>query len=191
MSPGPPCTKQAMQAATEAMNVTFEVRPSPSTMPPTPPLSASIRKEATASAVEDTSSEEARVAAIAAAVIVAQAREAAKHQITAPSLVMSTTNGYVESGDQPVAKPTDSGLATPELQYQQPAQQPTHVKTATTGWTAAPPAPPDASLDADVSPPLLLRHPVPVFDTQATGLCRSAYRRRSQPGPLHREALGS
>lgn len=54
---------------------------------------------------------------------------------------MSATDANVESGDQPVANPTDSGQAIPE-----PAPQSTRRKTAA---TAAPPAPPDAKQNAD------------------------------------------
>ena len=140
-----------MQAATEASALAAEIVAVAPDVAAAAETQSQAATQAMAFAADDKSSDEARVAAIAAAAIDAQAREAAMHLTPAPlpTLLMATTDANIESDDQHVATPTDSGLATPEL-----AQQSTHVKTVA---TAAPPAPPDAtwakeaSQDADVS----------------------------------------
>ena len=160
-----------MQAATEASALAAEIVAVAPDVAAAAETQSQAATQAMAFAANDKSSDEARVAAsatvqgsnidptannplapaIAAAAIDAQAREAAMHLTPAPqpTPLMATTDANIESDDQHVATPTDSGLATPEL-----AQQSTHVKTVA---TAAPPAPPDAtwakeaSQDADVS----------------------------------------
>ena len=125
-----------MQAATEAS----ALAPAAEIVAVAPDVAAAAETQSQAAtqamafAANDKSSDEARVAAIAAAAIDAQAREAAMHLTPAPqpTPLMATTDANIESDDQHVATPTDSGLATPEL-----AQQSTHVKTVA---TAAPPA---------------------------------------------------